>query len=140
MIGTAGPLRVGLLVRNAFEAELENESGAVRFDRQFRAGLAYDAAAAGGPPLVVALDADVDRVARSTGDRRNVAVGAEQWLWNRRLGVRGGARFNTVGAKERAATAGASVAVRAGLFVDAHVVRGGREDDRGWGVAARVSF
>jgi hypothetical protein len=32
------------------------------------------------------------------------------------------------------------VAVRAGLFVDAHVVRGGATDDRGWGLAARVSF
>lgn len=140
VIGTAGALRVGLLVRNAFEAELEHEAGAVRFDRRVRLGAAYDAEALGGPPLVVALDADVGTVAAAGGDRRNVAVGAEHWLLNRRLGLRGGARVNTVGAKERAATAGASVALRAGLFVDAHVVRGGRQDDRGWGVAARVSF
>jgi hypothetical protein len=69
-----------------------------------------------------------------------VAVGIEQWLWHERLGVRGGARFNTRGAKERAVTAGLSAVVRAGLFLDAHVVGGGNEGDRGWGVAARVSF
>jgi hypothetical protein len=69
-----------------------------------------------------------------------VALGIERWLAGQRVGVRGGARFNTVGGKERAATAGISVAVRSGLFLDGHVVRGGSEDDRGWGVAARVSF
>jgi hypothetical protein len=140
LIGTAGALRAGLLVRNAVESELENAAGVARFDRQVRAGLAYDAEAIGGPPLTVALDADLTVAETPLGERRNLAVGAEQWLWRERLGIRGGARFNTAGANERAATAGLSLAVRAGLFVDAHVVGGGREDDRGWGVAARVSF
>jgi hypothetical protein len=148
-----------LLVRNAVEPEFETadaalanaeEAGAaqastahvgtVRLERQFRAGVAYDAAAAGGPRLVVAVDADLSTIPGESGDRRNVAVGVERWLWQERLGLRGGARFNTVGAKERAATAGLSAVVRAGLFLDAHVVGGGNEDDRGWGVAARVSF
>jgi hypothetical protein len=140
VLGVGGPLRAGLLVRNAVESELENAAGVVRLERQFRIGVAYDAEAMGGPPLVVALDVDASRLTTATGDRRNVAIGVEQWLWQRRLGVRGGARFNTVGANERAATGGVSVAVRAGLFLDAHVVGGGNEDDRGWGVAARVSF
>jgi hypothetical protein len=140
LIATGGPFRAGLLVRNAVESELENGAGVVRLDRQFRAGVAYDAAQVGGPPLVVAADADVSTTADASGDRRNVAVGVERWLWRDRLGLRGGARFNTVGAKQRAATAGLSVALRAGLFLDAHVVGGGIEDDRGWGVAARVSF
>jgi hypothetical protein len=140
LLATGGPIRLGLLVRNAVESELESEAGAVRMDRQFRAGVAYDAAKAGGPPLVLAVDADVSTTAAASGDRRNVALGVEQWLWAKRLALRGGARFNTVGARERAATAGLSALVRAGLFLDAHVVGGGREDDRGWGVAARVSF
>jgi hypothetical protein len=140
VIATAGPIRAGLLVRNAVESELESGTGVVRLDRQFRAGVAYDAAAIGGPPLVVAVDADVSTTTEVSGDRRNVAAGVEQWLFHERLAVRGGARFNTVGAKERAATAGLSAVVRAGLFLDAHVVGGRREDDRGWGVAARVSF
>ncbi len=142
LMAVGGPLRAGLLVRNAVEPELESAApaGAMRLERQFRAGAAYDAAATGGPRLVVALDADLTTLATASGDRRNVAVGVERWLWRERFGVRGGARFNTAGAKERAATAGLSAVVRAGLFLDAHVVGGGNDDDRGWGVAARVSF
>ena len=140
LIGVGGPFRAGLLVRNAVESELETPSGVVELERQFRAGVAYDAAAIGGPRLVIALDADLSTLDAASGERRNVAVGVERWLWEDRLGVRGGGRFNTLGAKERAATAGVSLAVRAGLFLDAHVVGGGDEDDRGWGVAARVSF
>ena len=40
---------------------------------------------------------------------RVIAAGVEQWLGMRRIGVRGGGRFNMVGARERVATAGASV-------------------------------
>lgn len=140
VIAVAGPFRAGLLARNAVEPELDSGGAIARLDRQWRVGVAYDAVKAGGPPLIVAFDADVSTTPALSGDRRNIAVGAEQWLWNERLGIRGGARFNTVGARERAATAGASVAVRAGFFLDAHAVGGGSEDDRGWGVAARVSF
>jgi hypothetical protein len=150
LMAVGGPLRLGLLVRNAVESELQGEASAdpanagpastVRLERHFRAGLAYDASAGGGRRLVVAIDADLSTLAAASGDRRNVAVGVEGWLWRERLGVRGGARFNRAGAKERAATAGLSVVVRSGLFLDAHAVGGGSDDDRGWGVAARVSF
>ena len=147
VLAVGGPLRLGLLVRNVVESEFVGEAAAgategptVRLERQVRVGAAYDGRATGGPPIIVAVDADVSTAASAAGDRRNVALGVERWLMSDRLGLRGGARFNTVGAKDRAATAGASVALRAGLFVDAHVVGGGREDDRGWGVAARVSF
>lgn len=140
LIAVFAGVRAGLLVRNARESTLENEAGVVRLDRQVRIGGAFDARAAGGPPLVVALDGDVSTRSTASGDRRNVAVGAEWWLWDPRVAVRGGARFNTAGANERAATAGVSAAVRPGLYLDAHVVSGGAEDERGWGVAARVSF
>jgi hypothetical protein len=140
VIAVGGGLRTGLLVRNAFESRLENSAGSVRLERQFRVGLAYAAADAGGWPLTIAVDADLSTIATASGDRRNVAIGAEYWLWNRRAGIRGGVRVNTTGLEERAVTAGGSVAVRAGLFVDAHVVGGGTADDRGWGAALRVSF
>jgi len=140
VLAVAGPVKVGLLVRNVREVEFEQEAGTARLPRQVRIGAAYDGALAGGPPLVVAVDADVRTTAGPTGDRRNVAAGVERWLADRRVGIRGGARFDTTGANERAATGGVSVAVRSGLFLDAHVVRGGAEDERGWGVAARVSF
>ena len=136
-IAVAGPIRVGAVGRNLTEPEF---GSVMRLPRQYRVGAAYDAEPAFSVPLMVALDADVRPYPTGTGDRRVVALGAEEWFLGQRLGVRAGGRFNTVGAKERAATAGVSYAVRAGLFVEGHIVRAGAADERGWGVAARVSF
>jgi hypothetical protein len=140
VMSVTGPLRLGVLVRNLFEPTLENASGQARLNRQFRLGAAFDAAAAGGAPFVAAVDVDLSTTEAVTGDRRNVALGVEHWMLNKRLALRGGARFNTTGDKERAATGGISAAIRAGMFVDAHVVAGGDEDEWGWGIATRVSF
>jgi predicted transcriptional regulator len=74
------------------------------------------------------------------GNRRVVAVGGEGCVLRRRLGLRAGARFNTTGAEEQAYTAGASVVVRSGMFIDAHVVYGGADDESGWGITGRASF
>jgi hypothetical protein len=136
VLATVGGVRVGMRVRNV----LEPTFGAVALERQTRVGVAIDAEAAGGVPLTVAVDADVNTYDTASGDRRVVALGAEQWLWDRRVGLRAGGRINTTGARGRSATAGASVAVRAGLYVEGHIVRGGDADEQGWGVAARVSF
>jgi hypothetical protein len=127
-------------VRNVRETTFEQDGRVGRLPRQVRIGVAYDRLAAGGVPLTVALDVDVRAVETASGERRNVALGLERWLVDGKVGVRGGARFNTTGGNERTATGGLSVAVRSGLFLDGHVVRGGAEDERGWGFAARVSF
>ena len=136
VLATAGGLRLGARIRNVREPSF----GAVQLERQTRVGVAFDADAAGGVPLTIALDADVDTYSAASGARRMVALGAEQWVWNRRVGVRAGGRMNTAGARERSATAGASVALRTGMYVEGHVVRGGAADERGWGLATRVSF
>jgi hypothetical protein len=136
VLATAGALRVGMRVRNVRQPSF----GTVRLERQTRVGIAIDSEAVGGIPLTVALDADVDAYETASGARRVIAIGAEQWLWDRRVAVRGGGRINTTGARGRSATAGVSVAVRAGLYAEGHVIRGGDADERGWGIAARVSF
>jgi hypothetical protein len=136
VLGVAGPFRAGALVRNVREPEF----GGLRLPRQVRVGAAFDGGLAGRLPLTVALDVDLRRYESPTGERRVIAIGAERWFAERRLGVRAGARFNTVGAEERVATAGLSAAVRSALYVDAHVAGGGAADDRGWGLALRVSF
>jgi hypothetical protein len=136
LIGVAGPLRVGAVGRNLKEPQF----GGMRLPRQYRVGAAYDGRPVFELPLTVAIDADVRSYPTATGDRRVIAAGAEQWVWNERVGLRAGARFNTVGARERAATAGASYAVRTGVYVEGHVVFGGAADERGWGAGARVSF
>ena len=138
VLATAGPIRVGGVVRNVRQPSFGG--GAFRVPRQARVGAAVDVEEAGGPPLTVAFDADVRTYQASGGDRRVLAAGAEHWLFGRRLGIRAGARVNRVGARERAFTGGTSVALRSGFYVDAHVVRGGSPEERGWGAATRVSF
>jgi hypothetical protein len=141
VLAVAGALRFGAVVRNVREPGFIAADGLeVVLPRQVRVGVAFAPDSVGGPPLTVAVDVDARTTDSASGDRRIVAVGAERWLWQRRIGVRAGARFNTVGAEDQSGTAGASVAVKSGLYVDAHVVRGGSADDRGWGIGARVSF
>ncbi|MSO45580.1 MAG: hypothetical protein EXQ59_02265 [Acidobacteria bacterium] len=138
VLALAGPVRIGGVARNLRAPTFG--AGAVTVPRQFRIGAAFDAAKAGGPPLMIAVDADLKAYALPSGERRVVAIGGEQWLLKGRLGIRAGARFNRTGAEERSATAGVSVSLRSGMYLDGHVVRGGAADERGWGTAARVSF
>jgi len=144
VLAVAGPWRVGGVVKNLLEAEFGAGAGAegIALSRQARVGVAFDGAARRGSNAAWTVSADVDvaTYATNTGDRRVIAAGAERWLVGKRIGVRGGARFNQVGHKERSATAGVSAAIRPGLFVEAHGVAGGSDDERGWGVAARVTF
>jgi hypothetical protein len=140
LMAVAGPVRFGAVMRNIRKPNVGTDVTPFVLPRQTRIGAAIDAEQAGGPPFILAIDADVRTYATATGDRRVVALGAEQWLWTKRIAIRGGARFNTVGAQERAATAGASVAARNGLYVEGHIVRGGSEAERGWSLGTRVSF
>ncbi len=126
----------GAVVRNLRRPEL----GGARLDRQVRLGVALREVEAGEALVTVAVDADARRYETVLGDRRVVAVGGEGWVLDRRVGVRAGARFNTVGAEDRAWTAGGSLAVRSGMYVDGYLVHGGARAEQGWGVAARVSF
>jgi len=136
VMATFDHVAAGAVVRNVRQPTL----GAVRLDRQVRLGIALREVDAGAALLTMAVDADVRRYGTVLGDRRVVAVGGEGWVLDRRIGIRAGARFNTVGAEERAWTAGGSLAVRSGVYVDGHVVHGGARAEQGWGIAARVSF
>src|SRR5687768_9879559 len=76
VLAIIGGFRVGLTGRNLREPRF----GDRRLSRQIRAGAAFDGTAAGMPPVMVSLDADLRRYAAATGDRRVVAIGAEHWL------------------------------------------------------------
>ena len=136
VLATAGAVRLGLTARNLRAPSV----GDRRLDRQVRAGAAFDGAAAGRLPVTLSLDVDLRRYTAATGDRRVIAFGGEHWVRPQRFALRGGARFNTVGEQDRIVTAGASVAVRAALFVDGYGAVGSKTGESGWGVAARVSF
>jgi hypothetical protein len=136
VLAVTGSMRLGAVVRNLREPEFED----FRLPRQVRVGAAFDAEVARGTPLTVAMDADLGAYDAGGGDRRVVAAGVERWFQARRFGLRAGGRVNTVGRRERSATAGASAAVRSGVYVDGYAVAGGAADEQGWGLAARVSF
>ena len=147
VIGIAGPVRLGAVVRNVREPEFDAPDPAsdalstrMRLPRQIRVGAAFDAEAAARIPLTIAFDADVREYATPSGARRVVALGAEHWFLAKRVGVRAGGRVNTRGGGERSATAGLTVAMRGGVYLDGHAVRGGSADEKGWGLGARVSF
>lgn len=138
VLALAGPVRLGGTVRNLRQPEFA--AGQLRLPRQVRVGAAFDVEKAGGVPLMIAVDADVREYDSAGGRRQVLALGVEQWLATRRIGLRAGARVNRAGAEERTVTAGISVAVRAGTYLDGHFVRGGSPGEQGWGAAARVSF
>lgn len=146
LMAAFGAVRVGALMRNVSAADFKTGTGpalpaqeALRLPRQLRGGVTFDGEAAGMGPLTIALDADLRRYHAVAAERRIVAVGAERWLGGRRVGLRGGGRVNTLGGHEAALTVGLSVALRPGLYLDAHAA-GGAAGEGGWGLAARVSF
>jgi len=146
VLGVAGPFRIGALVRNVREPAFGSAAlvpgdpdTRVRLPRQARVGIAFDAEDSTRRPSL-ALDGDVWPYDTPAGERQVVAVGAEQWFLARRLGLRAGGRLNTRGARERAVTAGATVALPGGLLLDGYAVGGGAKGEQGWGLAARVSF
>ena len=132
-------LQVGLVARNLLAPSLDGPDGrSVRLDRQVRVGLAVRPVGR----LLVAADVDLSRLSTVHGDRRSLAIGAEQWfgLW---LGVRGGARFNLEDLDDDPGAVGAlglSVALTSGVYVDAQLTRGRNEVEQGWSIAGRVGF
>jgi hypothetical protein len=147
LLAVAGPVRLGAVMKNVREPEfdapgLTPDAPPIRLTlpRQVRIGIAFDPENATGVPLTVAFDADVRTYATPWGERRVVALGVEHWFLTKRVGVRAGGRMNTRGEQELTATAGLTVALRGGLYVDGHAVRGRKIDGQGWGLATRISF
>jgi hypothetical protein len=139
-MASAGRLRAGVVVRNATSPTFGEERGvSLTLPRHARAGVAWADRWPGAARTTVAFDADLTDVPHAGGDRRDVAAGVERWLQPGRIAVRGGVRRSTIGEARPIGTAGASYALRPGMFVDAYVARG-RDNERAWGVAARVSY
>ena len=136
-----GRMRGGVVVRNVTSPSFGEEGRADRavLERHVRVGAAWADGWPGLSQLTVAVDADVTRVPHPSGDRRDVAVGAERWIRARRIGLRGGVRASTIGEARLVASGGGSYAVRAGMYVDVFVAAG-TGHDRAWGLAARLTY
>ena len=132
-------LRLGLTVRNLFTPEFETPTDGVRLElpRQVRAGASVRPTTG----LIVSVDADLTTVEDLTGDRRSLALGAEQRFWQERAAVRGGFRVSTTGASRPVATAGGSISIRSGIYADGYVAIGvDQASADGFGVGLRVAF
>lgn len=132
--------RVGLLARQLMAPSFGEGAEAIRPGRQVRVGLAFDAAEADGPPVTVAADFDLTGADGPDGLSRAAAVGVERWVRGGKLGLRGGVRVSTAGDPRPAASAGASLMVKSGLFLEVSGTAGTNDAPRSWGATARVSF
>jgi hypothetical protein len=136
----ANRVRLGLAARNLRTAAFTDGVAYFELPLQVRAGAAFTAATAPPAEIVLALDGDMTTTPTPFGDARHLAAGAEAWLLNRTIGVRGGVGINTIGETRRSGSVGVSVALRSGLFADAHLTRGDDEARNGWGFAVRMSY
>lgn len=147
-LATFGPMRIGVVVRNVRAPGFESGASAVgevartfEFRRQARFGVAWMPDQGRRPnPTTVALDFDLTRQRTVVAERRNIAAGVEQWLMNRRVGLRGGVRASTLGVARPIVAGGASVAIRSSLVVDGQVSAGRADEMRGWSLGARITF
>jgi hypothetical protein len=133
-----GSARFAVSAKNLYAPDLTADGAPVDRNRQVRVGAAYVPSPGKTVSVIADLDADLTTTHTAAGDERHIAGGAE--LRSGRLGVRGGLSGNTVGDVRRSFSAGASLALTKGFFVDSQVTRGDDDAKRGWGVALRVAY
>ncbi len=141
VMAMVGGLRVGGSLRHLREPVLGEGGTAFLLERQGRVGAAWMGGQHGVlSAWTVAFDADVTETFTILGPARHMAGGGEVWLWNRRVGVRGGYSANTVGTEATATSIGLSLAPKAKVYIDGALTRGEDETLEGWAAALRLTF
>jgi hypothetical protein len=141
VMATAGVWCAGLTVKHLREPRFDGGDGEFELSRIARAGVAVIAGPRG--PLngiIAAVDADLTRTETVAGEARRLAGGVEAWMLNRRIGLRGGVNVSTIGDRRAVTSAGASIGVRAGAYLEGAWMFGSSEAIGGWRVAARMTF
>jgi hypothetical protein len=139
---TARRFRLGAVARNLTTPAFDTGVGPVdviEIDREVRVGAAWGSGWTGISRVIVSVDGDLKSHVTPAGDRREVAAGIETWWRNQRLGLRGGVRRSTIGDARAALAAGLSAALRPGMLLEAHVLRG-QGAERSWSIGARVLY
>ena len=138
MVMLSPGIRAGISVKHLREPEFGEGPTEIKLERQARAGIAVMGGGSSAS-LTTAADFDITTLETVLGEVRHIGAGAEAWLLNRLVGVRGGFSANTAGEGGTAWSVGASGGMR-GFFVDGFVTVGSDASRDGWGVSARVSF
>ena len=127
-------LRIGWTIRNLREPSFTSSAGtAIALERRSRIGVAVLPT----DGLTLAMDVDLDTADLSDGLRRMMALGGESRL-GARAAVRAGVRWHRDGPRDPITTAGMSIAVRQGFWLDGFYSYGRGGEDRGFGIAMRA--
>jgi F plasmid transfer operon protein TraF len=127
-------LRLGVVWKNLRSPTFgEVSKNAVTLPRQTRLGVAY--LPSGG--LTLAMDIDLDTVDLRGDLRRTFALGGEGRI-GRRLAVRSGIRWSLTGERRLVGSAGMSLGIRSGFWLDGHYSQSHLDEDREFGVALRA--
>ena len=136
-----GIAQLGISVKNVRGATFETAAGPLVLDRQARAGIAILGRSNGWiKEMTIAVDADLITDSSMGAKTRHIAGGLEVWILSKRVGLRGGGSGNTVGLKGTSASGGLSLALKSGLYVDAHHTNGTDPTRKAWGLALRSTF
>lgn len=151
---TAGDLDLGVMVRfgavsiggtlkHVGEPEFGDGRERIVLAREARAGVAVKRGQTGVlSALIGAVDVDVTTRTTVLGDERRVAAGGEVGLFNSRVQLRGGLSANTLGTQRWRRTAGTSIALRTGVYVDAAIApeSSSSVSRTGWSVSLRTVY
>jgi hypothetical protein len=141
VMASFGSGRLGLAVKNVTRPSFGTDTSTFQLERQVRAGLALGTnSRKGATAFVLAADADLTKIPTSLGYTRRVAVGFETWAPNRRVGFRSGVNASTIGESRPTASAGLSLALRAGSYLEGQYTVGRDVSRQGWGAGFRVSY
>jgi hypothetical protein len=134
-----GSARVGFSVKHLNEPEF-GEGDVLVLKRQMRAGIAWIAGQPGAPGrLTAAFDADLTRTPTAFGEARHMAAGAELLL-RQQVAFRGGVSANMLGDVTMSTSAGISIAVSRGFFLDGAATFGSDRARKGWAVGLRLTI
>jgi hypothetical protein len=131
---TMGMARVGLTSRNLREPRLRDLAGnETHLQRQTRLGLAVLPT----DGLTLAMDLELDTVDLRGDLRRMIALGGETRLGGRMM-LRAGVQWNLEGTRQLIGAAGASIAIRPGIWLEAFATHSRAADERGFGIGMRA--
>jgi hypothetical protein len=134
-----GSIRLGISLKNLREPTFGGGVDRLALRRQARAGAALMTEGR-GQVITAAFDVDLTRTRSAVGDVRHVAAGLESWLLQRRVGLRGGVSIDTVGPRVYSTSAGASLSLKSGLYLNGAVAVGSDRSREGWAASLGMMF
>jgi hypothetical protein len=138
-MATFGFVRLGIVMRDVTAPEFGSGNDTLALARRARAGVAVLSQNA-LYPFALDVDADLSTAIVDGHEERDLSAGAETWIFNRRIGVRGGVGKNTANEGGSFGAVGLSVAPYPRFFVEGFVTRGESGIRNRWGIDLRFTF